>query len=170
MLVFAATPLIYLAKAGKLRKLEEVEEKKVVPASVYKEVVEQGKESGQPDARKIEKLVEAEIFLVREVEDNQLYHRLKETSHLSHADRKALCLAKEKGGTAIIDEEHARTIADVEEIDNRGTIYLLFRLLDRGSLSPGTGQETLDGMIAAGWYCSTDLYSQILDKLEQFSA
>lgn len=167
MLVFDATPLIYLAKTDRLAKLEEIEDKKLIPASVYSEVVEAGKKKGEPDAIKIEKLVEEDVFVVQEVEADELCRKLKK-SRLSQADRKVLALARQENGIAIVDEEYARTIADVENISNRGTIYLLFRLLQEGIIRKEEAKETLDAIIEAGWYCSTDLYSQIVTELDQF--
>lgn len=46
MLVFDATPLIYLAKVEKLNLLWNISEKKVIPRSVFEEVVVKGKEAG----------------------------------------------------------------------------------------------------------------------------
>ena len=47
MLVFDATPIMYLAKVGKLHLIENISEKKVIPGSVFEEVVVKGKEAGR---------------------------------------------------------------------------------------------------------------------------
>ncbi len=52
MLVFDATPLIYLTKVGKLHLIGNISEKKVIPGSVFEEVVVKGKEAGKTDADK----------------------------------------------------------------------------------------------------------------------
>ncbi|MDY6774061.1 MAG: DUF3368 domain-containing protein [Candidatus Nanohaloarchaea archaeon] len=167
MLVLDATPLIYLAKAGVLQKLESLEEDLIVPYEVYHEVVVEGKEAGEADALLMENLAETEVLEVREVEGGELYQKLESDRYLSDADREVLSIAEEESGIAVVDEEHARSVADMEGMENRGTVYLLFRLLDLGVMDAGEVRETVDGMIEAGWYCSTDLYSKILRELEE---
>ncbi|MCJ7479084.1 MAG: DUF3368 domain-containing protein [Candidatus Nanohaloarchaeota archaeon QJJ-7] len=166
MLVLDATPLIYLAKAGVLQKLESLEEDLIVPNEVYDEVVIKGKEAGEADALLIENLAEAEVIEVREVKGGEFYQKLESDRYLSDADRQVLSIAEESG-ISVVDEEHARSVADMEGVENRGTVYLLFRLLDLGVMDAGEARETLESMIEAGWYCSTDLYSKILRELEE---
>ena len=45
MLVFDATPLIYLAKVEKLHLLRDIGKKRVIPRAVFEEVVVKGKEA-----------------------------------------------------------------------------------------------------------------------------
>jgi len=55
--VFDATPLIYLAKAGQLEAIEALDEPRVIPEAVYREVVTTGVEQEYDDARRIERAV-----------------------------------------------------------------------------------------------------------------
>ena len=52
-----ATPLIYLAKIGKLLLLKEIYGSVIIPEEVKKEVVDKGKELGEPDAFIIEQAI-----------------------------------------------------------------------------------------------------------------
>ncbi|MES3162362.1 MAG: hypothetical protein PPP55_12455 [Halorubrum sp.] len=47
-----ATPLIYLAKAERLDVIETLDEPRIVPAAVHREVVTAGIERGYDDARR----------------------------------------------------------------------------------------------------------------------
>ena len=76
MLVFDATPLIYLAKVEKLNLLWNISEKKVIPKSVFEEVVVKGKEAGKVDALIVERLIEQGVFQVTEVEETDVYRKL----------------------------------------------------------------------------------------------
>ncbi len=81
----------------------------------------------------------------------------------SMADAAVFAMAKKRDGTAIPDEDYARSIAGVKGMDNRGTVFLILRLLRQGVMSPGEAKKTVDAMIDHGWYCSLDLYKEIVN-------
>ena len=64
--------------------------------------------------------------------------------------------------TAIIDEDKARTIADVNGIPSRGTVYFLLRLQKLGLLTKGEVKAKVNEMIKLGWRCSTEIYAGIV--------
>lgn len=167
MLVFDATPLIYLAKVGKLHLIGNISEKKVIPASVFEEVVVKGKEAEKTDALIIERLIEQGVFQVTEVKETDVHRELMKNKKLSKADVEVLALAKVEDGVAIVDEDYARWVAEVEDIKCGGTIYLIFSLLEKGVITKREAREIVDGIIEKGWFCSTDLYARILRRLEE---
>lgn len=165
-LVFDSTPLIYLAKVSVIGFIRNIPEKKFISPGVYREVVIRGKERGESDAFLIEDLIKKDVFEVREVKDRKLLRKLHK-SPLHLADIETLALAGELEGTAIMDEKLGRVIADIEGVENRGTIFILFRLLKLGLLDKKGLREKLDEMIEGGWRCSTGLYAVILKELER---
>ena len=108
MLVFDATPLIYLAKIEKLHLLRNIGKKGVIPRDVFEEVVVKGKEAGKVDALMIERLIEQGVFRVVEVEETNVYKKLIENRNLSKADAEVLAIAKIEDGIAVVDEDYAR--------------------------------------------------------------
>jgi predicted nucleic acid-binding protein len=167
MLVFDATPIIYLAKVGKLHLIENISEKKVIPGSVFEEVVVKGKEAGKSDALIVERLIEQGVFQVSEVKEIDVYRKLMENKKLSKADVEVLTLAKVENGVAIVDEDYARWVAEVEDIKCGGTIYLISLLLEGGVITKREAREIVNGIIEKGWFCSTDRYARILRRLEE---
>ncbi len=167
MLVFDATALIYLAKVGKLQLIENISAKKIIPRSVFEEVVVKGKEAGKTDALMVERLIEQGIFQVSEVEETAVYRVLAKNKKLSTADVEVLALAKDEDGVAIVDEDYARWVAEVEDINCGGTIYLIFLLLKGCVITKREAREIVDGIIEKGWFCSTELYAGILRRLEE---
>jgi predicted nucleic acid-binding protein len=167
MWVFDATPLVYLTKADRLPLLADLDEPRLVPERVYREVVTRGLEEGYPDARRIERGVEEGPLEVVTVEGSDTLDRLGENPNLSGADAAVLACAAERGATAVMDEAYGRDVAAVEGIGTRGTAYLLVLLVRRSAITPGTARETLDGMLDAGWYCSPDLFATLVGKLEE---
>lgn len=168
-LVFDATPLIYLGKAARLDVLSNLERELVVPARVYREVVGDGMKRGYADPERINKRLRDGLFEQRVVEDGERFERLVQNTALSPADVAVLLLADERDGTAIVDEQHGRDIADVEGIETRGTAYLPLSLVERGALEADEGRETIDAMLDAGWHCAPDLYAKILRKLDDLA-
>lgn len=164
-LIFDSTPLIYLAKTKVLKLIERLPEQKFVSRTVYDEVVVGGREKGATDAILIERLIDEGAIRLREVEDEKLLDVLLSNPRLHRADGETLALAAELAGVAIVDEDEARTTAGVYGIRNRGSIYIVFRLLKVGALTREEVKETVDGMIKAGWRCSTELYTEIVKHL-----
>jgi len=169
MLVFDATPLIYLAKAERLSILSHLGDPRLIPQRVYEEVVTVGLDAGYPDVRRIEHRVEDGAFDVVSVPENALFERLRENPNVSDADVAVLVLTAEHGATAVMDDAYGRDIADVEGIETRGTAYLVLALVRDNELSEEEARETLEAMLDAGWHCSPTLYAKLLSKLEELA-
>lgn len=165
VLVLNSTPLIYLAKSNALTLLEALPRRKVTSETVHEEVVIEGKEKGAADAVLVEKLFDRAIVEVESVEQSDFLQSLTEIPGLHRADSEVLALAQQMKGTAIIDDERARNIADLKGIPNHGTAYILIKLKKSGRLSKEEARNTLDEMVKAGWKCSTEVYSKILEAL-----
>lgn len=169
MWVFDATPLIYLAKVDRLTLIEHLEGARVIPDPVYEEVVETGIEAGYPDARRIERSVEADVFDVVAVDTTSLQSRLQQNSSLSDADISVLAYADIHNGVAVMDETYGRDVAAAEKITTRGTAYLVLKLAKDGTISVDEARTIIDTMIDEGWYCAPDVYTKIIQQLEEFS-
>lgn len=167
MLVLNATPLIYLAKVEKARLLADLPEELVVPASVHREVVVEGEKRGEPDARRIARLIEEGAIEIVEAPASPLADRLGESEHLHEAEQDVLLVADEHDATAVLDERYGRRIARAEGIDHGGTLSILIELVKTDALTPEGMRNAVDAMIEAGWYCSTKLYAEILRTIER---
>lgn len=169
MWVFDATPLIYLAKVDRLTLVQQLEASCVIPERVYEEVVETGIEQGYPDARRIERSVEADSFDVVSVETTPLLSRLQQNSNLSDADVAVLACADAHDGVAVMDETYGRDVAATEGITTRGTAYLVLTLAKHGAISVDDARTVIDAMIDEGWYCAPDVYTKIVQKLDSLA-
>ncbi len=169
MWVFDATPLIYLAKAERLSRLERLEEPRLVPHRVYDEVVTDGLEAAYPDARRIQQHVDDGLFDVRDVASNAVFDRLEANQALSDADRAVLALAAKRDAIAVMDEQHSRAVARTEGISTRGTAYLVLSLVRDGHIEAREARTTFEAMLDGGWYCSPNQYAKILEKLDSIS-
>ena len=166
VLVLNSTPLIYLGKTEALELFEELEERKLTSQTVYDEVVKKGKTIGAEDSFLVEKLFEEEIIEIENIKKEGLLEKLNEIPGLHKADSEVLTLARQSSGIAIIDDEKARNVADLKNIPNHGTAYLLLKLEKTGNLSKEKARKILDKMIKEGWRCSTEIYAEILKALD----
>ena len=170
MWVFDATPLIYLAKVERLALVEALEASCVIPERVYEEVVATGLEAGYPDARRIDRQVDAGRFEVVAVEATRISARLGENRNLSDADIAVLACAGAHDGIAVMDEAYGRDVAAAEGITTRGTAFLVLTFTNQGAISGDDARTIIDAMIDEGWYCAPDVYVTIVQRIESISA
>ena len=166
--IFDATPLIYLGKIGLIGKIGHFPEDKYITESVYKEVVVEGKKSGEPEVFLIERIIQAGMIQKRVPTNKQYVKYLRGNTKIHKGDADTIALASELDGIALLDDDEARGMAQIERIDHHGTIYLLLRMMKMGLLTKEETLESVDEMIHKGWRCSTELYASILKAVQSF--
>jgi len=167
LLVFNSTPLIYLAKVGLSKVLEDLKGEKVTSPEVKREVVDEGKRKGVPDAVVLDKLFSSKVFRVVEPKDKEFLSRLLKTRGLHVTDAEVLALARELDGLAVVDDEVARKTAKVYGIAYVGTPYVLMRAVLEGLVTKEKAKQAVNDMVSAGWRCSIESYAKIMEILEK---
>lgn len=166
-LIFNSTPLIYLTKAGLSSIFEQLPDEKYTSSTVKQEVADKGKQKGIPDAIILDKLFTNNVFRVCEPTDKKFLTQLLQTRGLHLADAQVIALAHEYKATAVIDDEVARKTAKVYNIDYVGSPYILMRAACDGIISKTKAKQALQDMVCAGWRCSVESYSKIMDLLDK---
>jgi predicted nucleic acid-binding protein len=166
-LVFNATPLIYLTKVGLSRIFEELKDDKLTSSSVKREVVDEGKRKGVADAIILNKLFLKGVFEVVEPKDKVFLESLLQTRGLHVTDAEVLTIAKERGGTAIIDDEVARKTAKIYGISYAGTPYILTKAVSEKIITHEKAKKAINEMVYAGWRCSIETYAKIMEIIEK---
>ncbi len=164
-LVFDATPLIYLGKVNLIEKVKHFPEEKYTTKSVYREVVEEGKKSGRPEVFLIEALISSGVIQIKNPSNKHYINHLRENPKIHEADIDVLAMPKELNSIALLDDEEARGMAEVEGIEHHGTIYLLLRMMKMKLLTKEEVLISLNEMIRMGWRCSTELYAEVLKAI-----
>lgn len=167
--IFDSTTLIYFSKIKILNIFGNLDATKIIPELVYDEVVLQGKQKGEEDALLVEKLIANGIFKVHKAKDKAFLSYLLNIPSLDEADAETLTLAKELNGTAILDETSSRNVAEIENINYHGSIYLLFLLYKQNLIAKNEIKAYVDQMIKLGWRCSTEFYATILEEIDKLS-
>lgn len=166
-LVFNSTPLIYLTKVGLSKIFEGLKAEMLTSPSVKREVVDEGKSKGVPDAVVLGKLFEGNVFEVVEPKDRGFLSRLLETRGLHVTDGEVLTLARERKGLAVIDDEVARKTAKVYGIAYVGTPYVLLKAVSERLITRERAKQAVKEMVFAGWRCSVETYAKSMEVLEK---
>jgi len=153
--------LIYLSKVGLTWIFEELEGEKIIPKTVYFEVVVKGKERGEIDAFIVDELIN-KVFKVIEVEP---IGWLRDVKELHRGEIEVLSLAKEKNGVAITDDSIAREIGEILSVKVHGTLYLIFLMLKKGKIDKSVAVDKVNMMIKHGFRLSVEVYSEFLRLL-----
>ena len=166
-LVFNATPLIYITKVGLSKVFEGLKNEKLTSPQIKREVVDEEKRKGVPDAIILEKMFKNNVFKVTNPENQKFLASMLKTRGLHITDAEVLGIAKERGGIAVIDDEVARKTARIYGISYVGTPYILMRAVFQGLITKERAKQAIKEMIFAGWRCSIESYAKIMDAIEK---
>jgi predicted nucleic acid-binding protein len=145
----------------------ELKEEKLTSPKVKREVADEGKRKGVPDAVVLEKMSRNNVFRIVEPKDNEFLSRLLETKGLHVTDTEILTIAPERKGLAVIDDEVARKTARVYGISYVGTPYVLMRAVLERLITKESAKLAVNEMVSAGWRCSVESYAKIMEALEK---
>ena len=160
-LIFDATPLIYLTRAGLASLIEAIPTRKFAARSVFREVAERGKAKGLVDALALARLFEAGAITIADASDTVLLKSLARTRGLEEPDAETLAIAKERDYRAVLDDLLARKVARTIGVDFVGTPHVIVLGIRQSLLIKEEGLNAVDRMIEAGWRCGPELYREI---------
>jgi predicted nucleic acid-binding protein len=162
-----STPLIYLAKIGRLDLLRCVTENVHIPEAVFNEAVTQGKGLNMSDAHIIEKAVGAWITKERvKPEVDAEYNFLDANAKLGSGEKAALKLCKQLNAAYFIaDDREARRVSRIMNIKPIGTIGVLVQAFKQSCITEGEALQALDDLVKAGFRISTAVYRGVIEEL-----
>jgi len=163
-IVSNATPLIYLAKVGKLDLLRRVFGEVFVPKEVQVEVVDKGKQLGERDAYAVENAIREGWLRVSQADV------LEVPIELEPGEIAVLSLAKKLGvKEVLVDEVSARTAARLLGLTPRGTVFILLKALEKKDMDLDGFIETLNQMIANGFRLREEVYVESIREARRIA-
>jgi len=159
MIVSDASPLISLAKAGKLYLLREIFGKVLIEEEVKRETIDRGKEEGAPDALVIEDAVKEGWIGVEKIEVEKRF------SGIHKGERNTILLAEKHQCLVLIDEEDGREVARTIGLKVRGSLYVLKKAVEKGLMCGDDAIRTIDEMVEEGFRISTKIYAKFIDEV-----
>lgn len=130
-----SSPLILLAKIGKLSLIKQLWKNACIPKEVYNEVIGKGKKEGYGDAFIIEKEVNNFIF-VKELDAKHSIESEKLRSIIGSGESEAILLClQEKADLFLVDNLEPRKIAEEKKIKCRSTPGILLEALKKSIIT-----------------------------------
>ena len=166
LVVSNAGPLIHLSKINQLNLLKDMYEEVVIPHEVKVETVNHGRERGFPDAIQIEDAINEGWIRVEEIKISAEFTELAQITGLNIAEVAVIYYAYKNNGTALLDEDSARTFARTLGIPIRGSLGLVLQGLRRNLLSREEALKALE-QLSEIMYLSADLYRIMRDEIER---
>ncbi|MGC9095495.1 MAG: DUF3368 domain-containing protein [Candidatus Bathyarchaeia archaeon] len=152
-IVSNATPLIYLAKVGKIDFLKKVFGEVFIPEEVKIEVVDRGKLLEERDAYVIEKAIDEGWLKVLTTEIVEVPIKLES------GEVAVLSLAKKLGlREVLLDEVSAREAARLLDLTPRGTVFVLLKALEKKEIDLNGFLEVLNQLIRHGFRLKEEVY------------
>ncbi len=160
-----ATPLIYLAKVGRLDLLKKVFGEVFIPQEVKIEVVDRGKLLGEKDAYVVENAIIEGWIKVLAVDPIRL------PIALDKGEEAVLSLANKQGlKIVLIDEVTARAAAKLLGLTPRGTLFVLLMALKRKSLNLDEFLEVLNSLINQGFRLKEEVYVEAITEARRLAS
>lgn len=154
-----STPLIYLAKIGKLMLLKELFSKIHIPEAVKKEVVDQGKAMNAPDSSLVEEAIAQGWIIIKKAD---ILNVLIKTG-IDQGEMEAISLAVNMNKKEILlDQTHARVAAELVGLQPRGTLFVLLLALRKKKITYNEYVSLLEELLSAGFRMSQELYLKAL--------
>lgn len=158
-----------MAKLKKLNLLTNLFDTIQITQEVKRECVDAGKTKPYTDAYFIEKFIEEGKIKVHILsnESEKKSKKLSEMFKIDLGEAQSIILATEKNEKEIlVDQTHAREAATFMELQPRGTIYILLRLVQKKKISKNECSQLLDALIASNFYISVKIYQKVLSFLK----
>jgi len=159
-----ATPLIYLAKIGKIGLLKGVFGQVLIPEEVKMEVVDRGKEQGEKDAPLVEKAIREGWLRVMKTE------RIEVPIKLEAGELAVLSLAKAQGVREIlVDEASARMAARLLDLTPRGTVFILLKALEKDEIDLEGFLHILEKLVKQGFRLKEEVFIEAIREARKIA-
>jgi len=156
-----AGPLIHLARIGQLELIKSIFGDVVVPKTVWTEVVERGKEKGEPNAFLVD-----EAGWIKVVEDPARADEMARMAGIHKGEACAILLAKSMGVPVLLDDSGARRFAQGLELTVVGSVGILLRAVRLGIITVDDGLRYL-GELANVMWLSVGVYERARRVIEE---
>ncbi|RLE94829.1 MAG: hypothetical protein DRN04_01940 [Thermoprotei archaeon] len=155
-----AGQLIHLAKIGRLNLLKEIFSEIIIPRTVKIEVIDRGKEKGEPDA-----LLLNDIDWIKVVDDPVNVDQLAKRVGIHRGELCAILLAKTLSVPVLLDDTDARKFALALGLEVVGSIGIIIKATKLGLISKEEGLRDLQRLAEVMWL-GIDVYEKARKVIE----
>lgn len=166
-----ASPLIWLAKVGKITLLKDLFGEVIIPQEVYTEAVEKGLQYGFTDAQTIKECISEGWIKLYELNSKNQVLLQKISGYASEihlGEAQAIVLARELKLLLLMDESAGRAFAQAWGLKVKGTIYVIISALRKGFISETEAKETVLTMVTKGFRLEPTLLARLIIEIEDY--
>ena len=165
-----SSPLIWLAKVGKICLLKNLFEQVIIPQEVYIEAVDKGLKHGFSDALTIKECISDGWIKIASLDSSaqNFIRKIVENAQEIHlADAQAIVLAREKKALLLMDESAGRVFAEAWGIKTKGTVYVVMSALRGGHIDKDEAKTTILKMVSKGFRLEPNLLARLIIEIEK---
>jgi predicted nucleic acid-binding protein len=166
-----ASPLIWLAKVGKITLLRTLFEEVIIPQEVYAEAVEKGLQGGFTDAQTIKECINEGWIKLSKLnpKGQSMLQKISEYAfEIYSGEAQAIVLAREMKFLLLMDESAGRAFAQAWGLKVKGTIYVIISALRKGLISEIEAKETVLTMVTKGFRLEPTLLARLIIEIEKY--
>lgn len=152
VIIADSSPLVGLARIGRLNLLREMAREVLVPPAVWRET------TGRPDKPGAVEIFQADWIVVVSVDEQQVNRFLQDVDQ-GEAEAIALAITRPEG-VLLADDQRARRLAEQQGLRVKGTVGLLSEARKLGLLS--RLKPELDALRTCGLFIHPDLIASAL--------
>ena len=166
------SPLIWLAKIGRITLLKKLFGEVIIPEEVYKEAVERGLQEGFSDALAIKECVDQGWIKISKLNESEIKLCKKMMEHafeIHLGEVQAIILARGINALLLVDESSGRAFAETLGLKVKGTLYVIMKTLREELLDKAEAKEIVLVLVSKGFRIEPELLARILREIERFS-
>ncbi len=166
------SPLIWLAKVGKLSFLKDLFGEVTITQESYREAVEEGLKAGFRDAAVIKDACEQGWIRITPLSEKQLSvcaKVLQQSFELHAGEVHAIVLARGLGKDALLlmDDSCGRAFAETWGLKVRGVLYVVIAAFRKGLISRVEAKGIVLRLVQRGFRIEPKLLARVLAELER---
>jgi uncharacterized protein len=166
------SPLIWLAKIGKLNLLKDLFGEVLISEESYTEAVEVGLKEGYSDALVIKDACEQGLIKVKRLDEKQVavcQNIMRHSFELHVGEVQAIVLAREFGKDALLlmDDSCGRAFAETWGIKVKGVLYVIVTALRNDFLDKAEAKESVLNLVRKGFRIEPKLLAKIIQEIEK---
>ena len=161
MIISNSSPLIHLARVGKIDPLLRFHDKIIIPRAVFKEVIEDGIKAGYSDAIYLNNLISQGKIEVRDIQQQD--PELQE--YLHPGEYESILLAQELELPLVLDDRKARIVSSNRNLKCSTSLLAMLELFDNQIIDYDHFQKNVKEYGSFGWI-SPDVIELYLREAE----
>ena len=166
------SPLIWLAKIGKLNLLKDLFGEVLISEESYKEAVEIGLQEGYSDALVIKDACDQGWLKAMQLNEKQAIICQKIMHHsfeLHEGEAQAIVLAREisKDTLLLMDDSSGRAFAETWGIKVKGVLYVIITAIRKELLDKTETKEAVLNLVRKGFRIEPKFLAKIIQEIEK---